>query len=116
MPASMHKKNEDNFYRRAQLEAMIREEFGNLKVFESDDGEEFFIPNPQAYSDDLVEKLRPLNDQRDVAAALLEEVHGEGVWDKFKTAGGQSMFVTFAVKREQDRVNGTLPGDGSPTD
>lgn len=115
MATNIHKTGEDNFYRRAQLEAMIREEFGDLKVFESDDGDEWFVPNPQAYPDELIEKLAPINDQRKAAEVLIDWANGKGSWAKFKKAGGQSVFVGFAIKREQDRVNGET-ADGTPTD
>lgn len=111
------RKTEDNYFRRAQLEAMIREEFADLKVYESEDGtEEWFIPNPQAYPDDLVDKMKPLTDQRDIAEVLVDWASGKGSWARFKKAGGQSMFVMFAIKREQDRLTGEKPGEGTPTD
>lgn len=115
--ASARAKTEDNFYRRAQLEELLREDFPPLTVLEGEDGTRFEIDNPMALSDETVEAVELAGDRQvAIARAYLDAHMGEGTYDgAFKEAGGQSKYVMHAIKRESDRVTGVVPGSGAPT-
>lgn len=106
MPARKH---EDNFYTRAQYQELVRSKFPPVKVFEADDGTEFFIPHPKVADDDIQDAVVAADSGRDIARAYLGDQYAA-----FVEAGGQSWMVGYHIEELAKREQGTTP-DGTPT-
>lgn len=106
------KNTEDNYYTRAQYQELVRSNFAPVKVYEDEDGREFFIQHPRVLDDDTQEAVDAAVENGsgiDVARAYLG-----GDYDAFKSGGGQSWMVGYQLQQLQKREQG-VEADGTPT-
>lgn len=106
------KGTEDNYYRRAQIQELIRTKFAPIQVGETDEDEKFFATNPQILDDDDFYAFNEAQEREDLPAAAKILLGDQ--WDAFKAWGGQAWLVFYHLAEHGKRESGTTP-DGTPT-